>query len=340
MQAPSSSSRAKHAASLSGQPPQARSTSARAQHGTAHSGQPTGPVASTRAKAVATGRNPALTTLGQKRVVPTKVLGAKDLVGQSIQTTDGRSYRITRLEVMLPETDQCYAMMKCYGAAADATRVDRRPGAMLYKDHPRNQTPAWPRAVIKPAEPKYAPGPFDHKTYIGDPVDVAGKHWNGVGAILEGHALTHASKNKINNSFYRGTQRFNRIAGRRVVAPARVASGAATVARSITSSRLARFSGRFGGKIGGVGAALSGGKIIYEVSTDNWNAHTFIDSGMLAVTLYGMGVTAVAVAAGATAPVWVPIAGAVIMVYGILDYAFDVNGKIDQAIGRESKKKK
>ncbi|WP_022822332.1 hypothetical protein [Hymenobacter norwichensis] len=340
MQAPSNSSRAKHAATLSGQPPQARGTSVRAQQGAARNGQPTGAVASARAKTLATGRNPALATMGQKRVVPTKVLGAKDLVGQRIQTMDGNSYRITRLEVVLPDTDQCYAIMKCYGAPADATRVDRRPGAMLYKAQPRNQVPLWPRAVVRPADPKYAPGPFDHKTYIGDPIDVTGKHWNGVGALLEGHALTHASKNKINNSFYRGTQRFNRVVGRKVVAPARVASGAATVARGVTSSRLARFSSRFGGKIGGVGAALSASKIAYELSTDNYNAHTAIDGGMLVVTLVGIGVTASAVAAGVTAPAWVPIAGAVIMVYGILDYAFDVNGKIDQAVGREDKKKK
>jgi hypothetical protein len=46
-----------------------------------------------------------------------------------------------------------------------------------------------------------------------------------------------------------------------------------------------------------------------------------------------------AVAAGVSAPVWVPVAGAVIMVYGVADYMFDVNGKIDQAIGRDSEYK-
>jgi hypothetical protein len=120
-----------------------------------------------------------------------------------------------------------------------------------------------------------------------------------------------------------------------------VASGAAAVARTVTSSRVARFGTKVGGKVAGVGAVLSGGKIIYEGVTGTYNAHTFVDGGMLAVTLTGIGVTAlaVAVAAGVSAPVWVPVAGAVIMIYGIADYAFDVNGQLDQAVGRDSEYK-
>lgn len=44
---------------------------------------------------------------------------------------------------------------------------------------------------------------------------------------------------------------------------------------------------------------------------------------MLAVTVVGIGVT---ILARGTAPVWVPIAGAVIMIYGVADYFFDVGG--------------
>jgi len=144
----------------------------------------------------------------------------------------------------------------------------------------------------------------------------------------------YASKQKIHNSFYRGTQRFNRVAGRKVLAPSKVASSAATVARSVTNARVARFGSKFGSKIGAAGSVLSIGQILYEGASGTYDAHTFVDGGMLAVTITGLLVTA-----GASAPVWVPIAGAVILVYGVLDYAFDLGGDLDKAVGRDSQLK-
>lgn len=343
--AQSPSSRAKHAATLTGQPPQPRGNGGRAQHAATITGQsPSQPPHGARAKQGAVARNPALAHVGTPRIFPGQVLGAQQLVGQVLHTADGQAFRITGLEVLLPPTHATYVMKKPYGTLPDATVFARRNPSLLLRrgaspapPWPWNRPQPAPTTFIGPASPKYMPPPFDHKRYIGDPVDNIDKQWNGMGDMLESHALTHASKNKINNAFFRGTRRLNGLAGRQVLSAPRVASGAARVARTLTSSRLARFSSRFGGKIGAAGMALTGGKIFYEITTDNWDAHTVVDGGMLMVTATGLLVTAGAVAAGATAPVWVPIAGAVILIYGIADYAFDVGGKIDGAVGRKSK---
>jgi hypothetical protein len=341
--------RAKAHQVISGQPaaPQANGTRARAHQvisGHAPQQRPNG----TRAKAAQVSGNPAFGQLGKTRAFPNRVAGAQELVGQVLEMADGRKFHVTGLDVFLPETDQTHAIQRHFGVAADATAVAHPPMFVANRPPmPINRTlpsmswqPQAPMTIIRPADPPYCPAPFDHNTYVGKPIDQIGKHWNGIGAVLEGHGLTHASKNKINNAFFQGTQQLNRVAGRQLLPPPKVASGAATVARAMTNSRVAQFSSKFGGKITGVGAALSGSKIAYELSTDNYNVHTAIDGGMLIVTLVGIGVAASSVAAGVTAPVWVPIAGGVIMVYGILDYAFDVNDRIDQVIGREDKKKK
>ena len=57
---------------------------------------------------------------------------------------------------------------------------------------------------------------------------------------------------------------------------------------------------------------------------------------MLAVTITG---TIVPLFAAGTAPAWVPVAGTVILVYGLLDYAFDVGSSVDAAVGRDSRLK-
>ena len=54
---------------------------------------------------------------------------------------------------------------------------------------------------------------------------------------------------------------------------------------------------------------------------------------MLAVTITG---AIVPLFAAGTAPAWVPVAGAVILVYGLLDYGFDVGSSVDAAVGRDS----
>jgi hypothetical protein len=334
--------RAKAHQVISGRPaaPQANGTRAKAHQvisGHAPQQRPNG----TRAKAAAVTRNPLFEHLGKPRTTPHRVLGAKDLLGQVLETADGRRFRVTAVDVLLPDTAETYAATRCYGALPDATAVARRPDLRALRPQPRQPLPwqqsqAAPTAYIRPQGLPYAPPPFDHKTYIGDPIDQTGKHWNGVGSLLEGHGLMYASKQKIHNSFYRGTQRLNRVTGRKVLAPSKVASSTARVVRNVTNARLARFGSKFGCKIAGVGSALTFGKIVYEGTTGTWDAHTFVDGGMLAVTITGLLVTAGAVAAGATAPVWVPIAGAVILVYGVLDYAFDLGGGLDKAIGRNS----
>ena len=268
--------------------------------------------------------------------MPTKIVGARDLLGQVLETTDGRKFRLTGLDVLLPTTADTQAIQKRYGVLPDATAVARRPLPVRRPTPPLpwNQPVGPPTAVINPTGPQPYRTPFDHKTYVGDPLDQVGKHWNGMGSVLEGHGLTYASKARIENTLYRSTQRVNRLAGRKLVPPSHVASGAAGVLRGMTNAKLAQFGSKFGGKIAGVGTVLSFGKVVYEYNTSTYNAHTFVDVGMLTITITGMLVTAGM--AGATAPVWVPIAGAVILVYGIADYAFDLSGGVDQAIGRDS----
>jgi hypothetical protein len=245
------------------------------------------------------------------------------LLGLKLETTDGRRFRVTAVDVLLPNTAETYAATRSYGALPKAMARRRDSRALGPKPKPRPQPLPW-------QPPQTALTPFDPKTYIGDPIDQIGKHWNGVGSLLEGNGLIYASKQKIYNSFYRGTQRFNRAAGRKVLAPSKVARG---VARNVTNARLARFGSKFGSKIGAVGMGLSAAKIGYEVKTNTYNMHTFVDGGMLLVAVGGITATVIA---GGTAPVWVPIAGVGILVYGVLDYAFDLGGSLDDAVGRDS----
>jgi RHS repeat-associated protein len=76
-------------------------------------------------------------------------------------------------------------------------------------------------------------------------------------------------------------------------------------------------------KLGPIGTALSIGVIGYELTTDTWNAHTIIDGALL-------------IGAGAAVVFGAPAVLIGIGVYGVLDYAFDISGKVDKAIGRES----
>jgi RHS repeat-associated protein len=80
-------------------------------------------------------------------------------------------------------------------------------------------------------------------------------------------------------------------------------------------------------RLGPVGNLLSAGKIVYEVSTSQWDAHTVIDGTLLVGTAV--------VATVAAAPVVAVVAvGAAI--YGALDYFFDIGDKVDKSVGRKS----
>jgi len=75
--------------------------------------------------------------------------------------------------------------------------------------------------------------------------------------------------------------------------------------------------------LGPIGNVLSAGTILYEFGTDTEDAHTYVDGALLIVGI-------VAVTFGA------PIVVVGIAIYGILDYAFDISGAIDDNFGRNS----
>ena len=113
--------------------------------------------------------------------------------------------------------------------------------------------------------------------------------------------------------------------------PSRLASGAARAVRTVAPAKLARLGGKFGKVAGPVGLGLTFINITIEANTNTWDAHTFVDGAMLVVTAAGL------VLAGVAASPALAVVGAVIVVYGILDYAFDIGEKvIDPAIGRKS----
>ena len=81
--------------------------------------------------------------------------------------------------------------------------------------------------------------------------------------------------------------------------------------------------GKGASKIGTIGNFLQGAIIVYEVKTDQWDAHSVVNG----VLLVG-GIFATAFAA--------PVVLIGIGVYGIADLVFDVGGKIDNIVGRNS----
>ncbi|UOG74201.1 hypothetical protein MTX78_19020 [Hymenobacter tibetensis] len=245
------------------------------------------------------------------------------------------------MEIVLPDTADTYAMHKRYGMPADATHVQPRPHRAVENqplpwDRPAGPLTTFMRPTGTPAPtlvgPTQPPQPLTAtEKYVGVPLDVGGKHYGGATSVLEANALTHASKARIGNALLLSVQKFNRMAGSRVLAPSRVLAGGSKLLNATEGA--ANFSSKFGTKLGYAGVGLSGAKIIYEVSNDKWNAHTIVDGGILAVTVTGMLVT---IAAAGTAPVWVPIAGAVILIYGLADYSFDLGGKLDESFGRRT----
>jgi hypothetical protein len=83
--------------------------------------------------------------------------------------------------------------------------------------------------------------------------------------------------------------------------------------------------GRFAKTLGPVGNVVSGGVIGYEFLTGTWDAHTFVNSALLAGGLLVAGTVAA------------PVVLTGIAAYGVGDYFFDFSGKIDNSIGRYSK---
>jgi hypothetical protein len=75
--------------------------------------------------------------------------------------------------------------------------------------------------------------------------------------------------------------------------------------------------------LGPVGDVLTFGNIVYEVKEDTWNAHTFVDGTLLVVGIVGAFLAAPEIIVG-------------LAIYGILDFAFDFSGEIDENFGRES----
>jgi len=92
--------------------------------------------------------------------------------------------------------------------------------------------------------------------------------------------------------------------------------------------RIARGASKLAKRAGPLGNILTGATISYELTTNTWDAHTFVDGAMLATGV-------VATVFLASNPVgWAILGG--IAVYGVLDVTFGVNDAIDNSIGRNS----
>lgn len=92
--------------------------------------------------------------------------------------------------------------------------------------------------------------------------------------------------------------------------------------------KIARRGSKLFKKMRPAGTVLSIGTIGYEVGTDTWDAHTFVDGGLLlasgAATLFL-----------ASNPVgWAILTG--VAIYGVADFTFGINDAIDDKIGRNS----
>ena len=93
---------------------------------------------------------------------------------------------------------------------------------------------------------------------------------------------------------------------------------------SKTTRSWARSGSKIAKRFGPWGLGLSGGMVVYEVGTDTWDAHTFVDGALIIV---GVGLL---IFGG-----WA-VAGTVVAAYGVADYLFDLGGMWDSGVGRES----
>ncbi|HEX8548336.1 MAG TPA: hypothetical protein VF691_15350 [Cytophagaceae bacterium] len=88
------------------------------------------------------------------------------------------------------------------------------------------------------------------------------------------------------------------------------------------TKNLISSTGKVVSKLGPVGMGLSGGVIVYELGSDTWNAHTFVNGAILIGTGIATVYTAPALLTG-------------FAIYGVCDYFFDISGVIDHNFGRK-----
>lgn len=314
--------------------------------------------------------------LGASRTIAQHNHEIGKLVGQLIHLPDGRAVRILGLDVILPETEHNYSSARSYGCAADATAVARlrpivrtRPSNVLTPlDKPSHAVAADATTVAGRRLPN---SPLQHRSPLPqqrpslavvadataiarpfDPRDIhpllppplqtrqqqaaakfggIEKHYNGPGALLEGYGLINKSITPVNNSAFQMAQRINRLAGKKIIIPSHLASRSAALVRAVAPGRAVALTSKFGKVAGPLGMGLTLMNIGIEVETGAWDAHTVVNGVLLVVTAAGL------VLAGTAAAPVLAVAGAVIAVYGILDYSFDIGQTyIDPAIGRKS----
>ena len=298
----------------------------------------------TRAKAAQVGRNPTFEHLGKTRNILRRVPGAKELIGQVIQLPDGRAIRVMGLDILVSANEHTYAGAVSYGCAADATFVNRRlkPVGKLSRvpslaerlsrpTHAPTAIPADATAVARPYDLRdirpQPPAPvLTRQQQAAQRVGAIEKNWNGVGSMLEGYGLVNKSITPVNNSAFRTAQRINRLVGKKVIVPSHLASRAAATVRAVAPARAASFVGKIGKVAGPVGLFLTAANIAVEINSlekgQSLKAHTYVNGAMLLVSGAGL-----LLAGTAAAPVFV-VAGAVIAVYGILDFTFDIGEKV------------
>ena len=328
------SNRAKCIAALTGRPPVPQSNSSRAKAISGHAPrqQPSG----SRAKALAVGRNPLFEHLGKPRIFPGQVEGAREMMGQKVRLADGRVIRVMGLDVLVPDNEHTHAGAVSYGCAADARFMSQRlrPADRFAHAAPADATAVAHPPHLWPRPPQAAPPPTPPLTRQQQAAQQFGgieQNWNGVGSLLEGYGLINSSITPVNNSAFQVAQRVNRLAGKKVIIPSHLASRAAGVVRTVAPSSLASIARGLGRVAGPAGMGLTFANIVIEARNDKWDAHTLVNGTMLVVSAAGL----VFVSAAAT-PVFA-VAGTVIVIYGVADYAFDIGENIiDPAIGRKS----
>ena len=157
-------------------------------------------------------------------------------------------------------------------------------------------------------------------SYLGDMFKGLEDHYNGgldnVNLALTGYNKVHNdAKRKFAYNMSRKTNALSKSVNAKLnVKPGQIFQGAKSFTK--TTSKITS-------KLGPAGVALSVGVIGYEVASDTWDAHTFVDGALL-------------VATGAAIIFGGPAVLIGIGVYGVLDYAFDIGDTIDNSLGRKS----
>jgi len=131
--------------------------------------------------------------------------------------------------------------------------------------------------------------------------------------------LGRIKRNTIVNSLYDLNKSYKYYNGSNLLKPG------ATASKIVNGVKGA---GKLVKRLGPVGSFLTAGNIVNEIATDSWDAHTIIDGALLTTTAV--------VATVAAAPVVAAVAVGTV-IYGAIDYVFDVGDKIDSLIGRESR---